>query len=91
MGTRAKGLGDPACVVAKRVLASLYIRPIQASGCRARSAGSTQHDTGRASHAHQRLEKRASEKEPVARPSLNKDVSPKDQKRAELRAAALKS
>ena len=32
----------------------------------------------------ERLEKRASEKEPVARPSLNTDVSLKDQKRAEL-------
>jgi hypothetical protein len=32
----------------------------------------------------ERLEKRASENEPVARPSLNKDVSLKDQKRAEL-------
>ena len=32
----------------------------------------------------ERLEKRASEKEPVARPFLNTDVSLKDQKRAEL-------
>ena len=36
-------------------------------------------------HMHiERLEKRASEKEPVARPSSNKDVSLKNQKRAEL-------
>ena len=32
----------------------------------------------------ERLEKRASEKELVARPSSNKDVSLKDQRRAEL-------
>jgi hypothetical protein len=32
----------------------------------------------------ERLEKRASEKEPVARPSSNKGVSLKNQKRAEL-------
>jgi len=36
-------------------------------------------------HMHiERLEKRASEKEPVARPSSNKDVSLKNQKRTEL-------
>ena len=32
----------------------------------------------------ERLKKRASEKEPIARPSSNKDVSLKDQRRAEL-------
>jgi hypothetical protein len=40
----------------------------------------------------ERLEKRASEKELVARPSSNKDVSLKDQKRVpSFCAAALKS